>query len=377
MSRTGVHSRKSAERPAGSARSKGYVPALDGIRAFAILAVMVGHLGGAHLLYAGGLGVDVFFVLSGFLITSLIIGERVRRGSFSFGNFYARRALRLLPALFAAIALAWAICTVDSKQPWVHQTIHNLVWVVFYGANWVRAGGHNIGLLGQTWSLSVEEQYYLVWPAVTLLLVARGRDLRRSATLLAGLAAGVAVYRVAVLELGWNPFSVSNRTDTHCDGLLLGAALAFWLASRPTMPRRSVMSITVLSGALGLLAFMEFAHSVYLIEEAGYVLAAVVTAAIIAGEVGYGRSPLHPLLSWPPARWVGRRSYVLYLVHFPIFIEVGVGDTRYAHWCLAMVLSFAAAEVCHLVVEAPALRIKRRFERTEAGLALRSPVLAR
>lgn len=335
---------------------------------------MVGHLGGRHVLPGGGLGVDVFFVLSGFLITSLIIGERTRRRSFSFGNFYARRALRLLPALFAAIALAWVICTLDSKQPWVHQTIHNFVWVVFYGANWVRAGGHDIGLMGQTWSLSVEEQFYLVWPTVTLVLLARNRSLARSATLLGCAAAAFALYRLVVLQAGWNPFRVSNGTDTHCDGLLLGAALAFWIASGARLPRQRLLGGVVLAGSLGLLAFMELAHGAVLIEEAGYVVAAVVTAALIAAEVGYGGSPLHPILSVPAVRWIGQRSYALYLFHYPIFILVGVGPLRYGHWFLAVALSFLAAVASQVLVEAPALRLKRRFERTEAGLATAAPV---
>lgn len=367
MTSTPLHSARTRSR---SAPSKGYVPALDGVRAFAILAVMVGHLGGQHLLYDGGLGVDIFFVLSGFLITSLVIGERIRRDSFSFRNFYARRALRLLPALFLAIALAGVICLVEPNQPWVHATVHNLVWVVFYGANWVRATGHDIGILGQTWSLSVEEQFYLVGPAVTILLVAKGRSLRHSGALLAGAAAGVAVYRAIVLELGWNPFSVSNRTDTHCDGLLLGAALAFWLASGHKLPRRSVTSSVVLVGSVAVLAFMDFAHNPQLIEAVGYALANVVTAAVILGEAGHGRTPLHGLLSPAPVRWIGRRSYMLYLVHFPIYIVVGVGDTRYMHWFIAFVLSVAAAQAGHVLVEAPALRLKKRFQRTEAGLAM-------
>lgn len=349
--------------------SKSYVPALDGIRAFAVVGVMIGHLGGRHVLPAGGLGVDVFFVLSGFLITSLIIGERTRRRSFSFKNFYARRALRLLPALFAAIGLAGVICALDAKQPWVHQTVRNLVWVVFYGANWVRAGGHDIGLLGQTWSLSVEEQFYLVWPVVTLVLIARSRSLARSAAFLGWAAAAVALYRLVVLQVGWNPFRVSNGTDTHCDGLLLGAALAFWIASGARLPARRAMSAMVLAGSVGLLAFMELAHDAVLIEEAGYVVAALATAAIIASEVGHGDSPLHRLLSIPALRWVGRRSYALYLFHFPIFIVIGVGPSRYGHWILAVALSFLAAVASQVLIEAPALTLKRRFERTEAGLA--------
>src|ERR1700722_9800815 len=165
-------------------------PALDGMRGFAVLAVMAVHLGDPHLLPGGGLGVDVFFVISGFLITSILIGEGGHTGGVRFSAFDVRRALRL----FLALA--------DRGAVWSAPTLPGIPYIVAYVGNCFRAfsdGLLPLGALGQTWSLAVEEQFYLLWPIVFVFGMARWRNRRTAALVLAGAAVLVMVYRAVAL----------------------------------------------------------------------------------------------------------------------------------------------------------------------------------
>src|SRR4051794_36677121 len=144
-----------------------YHPALDGVRAFAVLGVIATHAGFSHL-RAGGFGVYVFFVLSGYLITHLLATEREATGRLSLRRFYARRALRLLPAL-ALLLIASAVWALADGGPTAERTLRGIPFVALYVGNWANAaspigGDYDLGLLGHTWSLSVEEQFYLLWP---------------------------------------------------------------------------------------------------------------------------------------------------------------------------------------------------------------------
>jgi peptidoglycan/LPS O-acetylase OafA/YrhL len=172
----------------------GYVPALDGIRAFAVLFVMSYHVGRVFARIdpflgrerswigrGGFLGVDLFFVLSGFLITSLLLGEQSKTGRISLGGFYRRRALRLLPALLAMLTVH-LLYTVVTGLPLAIET-HSIAAVVLYVANWYRTTGHPLAHgLTHLWSLSVEEQFYVLWPVVTIVVLGVRRSLRFAVT---------------------------------------------------------------------------------------------------------------------------------------------------------------------------------------------------
>src|SRR5580700_5306780 len=158
-------------RSGGSGRTRW--PALDGIRALAVLAVLCVHWHPSQ--FAGGfIGVDMFFVLSGFLITSVLLSEVRRTEIINLGHFYARRALRLLPALACMlIVVSLAVESIPQLAPVRANAIGGLVWVVFYAGNWAIVTGHNLGILTPTWSLSLEEQFYLLWPLALLPLLPR------------------------------------------------------------------------------------------------------------------------------------------------------------------------------------------------------------
>ena len=199
------------------------------------VAVVVGYHFG--IVPPGGVvGVDLFFVISGFLITTLLIEEAHRFDRISLRRFWARRVLRLGPALLCAIVLALTLsllCTSAAR----HDTVTGLPWVLLYSGNWIRAMGINtLGLLGHTWSLAIEEQFYLLWPFVCVVLVAKVRNVRVASLVLSGIAMIDAAYLVFAFN-HWGSLRAYYGTDTHAVGLLAGSALRRWPSSVGTQHR--------------------------------------------------------------------------------------------------------------------------------------------
>ena len=216
------------------------------MRAVAVLAVMLFHgtlVESSPLEIKGGFfGVDVFFVLSGFLITTLLVEEWQRGGRIGLGAFYARRALRLLPALAVVIVAVLVYAQVDLDSGIAHSVRIEALWTALYGLNWYFVVEHNPLLtllhLGHAWSLSIEEQFYLVWPPVLLLLLRARVAARTLVGIALGGAAVSAVVMVVVAPRGEaGLFHALYGTDTRAQGLLLGAALGL-LAVNGMLPVR-------------------------------------------------------------------------------------------------------------------------------------------
>lgn len=369
-------------------------PALDGLRAVAVLAVMVHHLNGA---FPGGyLGVDVFFVLSGFLITSLLTGEWDRRGGrVSFRDFYARRALRLFPALgcviVAAVVVAGLLELLGVRNAaYTTATFTGLPWVVLFAGDWPRAFDHaSLGLLGHTWSLAVEEQFYLLWPTVFVLLLRRGLRRDRLAISLALIAVAQMICRTAAAHAGYSSDRVFFGADTRSDGLFIGCAVALWLASgrltrQGQLPGR-LLALAVWPAMTVLL--LLFVHP-SLVGGPTAMSAAVLASGVVLTGVVLGKVPrsLDRLLSSWQAVWIGRRSYGLYLWHYLIFtaaaslsehyikgfpVRLGQGQSIYAGYTgVVVVASFIAAVLSYHFVELPALRLKRRFREQPVSVPL-------
>ncbi len=358
------------------AASMPYIGGLDGVRALAIVAVLLYHAEFAWI-PGGFLGVEVFFVVSGFLITSLLLAEHARSGRIDLRSFWIRRARRLLPALGLFLAGSYAMAVVLADDV-VDQWREEALAATFYVANWFgiandisyAEGFGRKSFLHHLWSLAVEEQFYLLWP----LAVWGGlRLLGRRGTLVAtvGLIAGSAALTWLLYEPLTDPTRVYYGTDTRAAGLLIGAALAFvwrpwaWRTRRP-LARRSIATATSVSGVAAL-AVLVWAMGRYDLAVAtaeplfpgGLLITAWATAVVIAA-VAVPSSPLGALMSLQPFRWIGTRSYGLYLWHWPIFqvtrprVDVDLG--QWETLALRLVLTVVVTEVSYRLVETPIRR---------------------
>jgi peptidoglycan/LPS O-acetylase OafA/YrhL len=355
--------------------------ALDGIRAFAVVTVMIYHMELRHVLTGGLFGVDVFFLLSGFLITTLLIGEAEKHeGRVHLGFFYARRALRLLPALAAVIAVSVvAVLAISKLHPVRHDTLTGLPWVVLYGGNWLRAvdpsNGDALGLLGHTWSLAIEEQFYLVWPLPFVLFASRARSRRKVAAVLGSIVVVEWVYRAVLIAAGVSGARIGNGTDTHSDGLILGCALAFWVASKPFRADDAHVRLfhvgAVISAVVVAALFLVAKRGSVPQHAIGYTVVPVATAVILWDQLRVPLPAFRSALTWGPVVWIGKRSYGLYLWHYPIYVALsqftfpGPAPTRERN-VFEFVLAFAVAALSYWALEARALRLKTAFQRTEA-----------
>ena len=311
----------------------GYVPALDGLRGIAIALVVSYHYLGVP--FGGSSGVDLFFVLSGFLITTLLLEERAETGAVSLRSFYARRARRLLPALFTMLAAFTAISLVRGIDP-----TGDLARYGFYTANITRAFVDRASVtssgLGHLWSLAEEEQFYLAWPLV-LILIARSRWLLVT---VAALVLALMAYRAALVL---NGVSVLYRPDTRADGLLVGSTLAILRQQRRFSVSAGAQPWFVAFFAFWILiGTANIEWSVVGLSSFEIICAGLILAAVTSG------SQLGTALSWSPLVFLGKISYSLYLWHFMIWWALG-----WAHPLAALGISLACAWASYRFVEQP------------------------
>ncbi len=352
-----------------------HLPGLDGVRAIAVVAVLLFHADPSWL-PGGFLGVDVFFTLSGFLITSLLLAELDVSGRLRFGRFYLRRARRLLPALFAVL-VATAILAATVAQDAADRVREDAVAAFFYVTNWWYVlHGTNYWdftgrppLLQHLWSLAVEEQFYLVWPVLLLALwkIGRVRGVLVGAVLGAlGSTALMAWYSVQNdIPAAADASRVYFGTDTHAMTLLVGAAVAaVWspgrLNSSLTDRGRTVTALLGVLGLAGLVAiFLEVDETTSWLFRGGFLVLAVAAALVVVGAAVVGTWFSVPL-GRQPLRWIGERSYGIYLWHWPIFMVLRPGvDVDADGWTVQVArfaLTLAAAELSYRFVEMPVRR---------------------
>lgn len=295
------------------------------MRGFAVVGVMWSHTYSSRFSTASA-GVDVFFVLSGFLITFLLLLEHDRSGHVDLRAFYLRRARRLLPALTLMLPFLVApLILLKALAVYRGPTLSELPWTILYVGNWNTGDIRGTDLLAHTWSLGVEEQFYIVWPLVCLLVLTRNWNRTRVASVLFGSAVAEMIGRYWYLgphhgSIYWS----YSATMFRCDGLLLGCALAFvyaapggrWLQSRGLWVALGAASIA----ALGVLAFVLIAPYDWIYNQWAYIpLVILPTLIILANTVVRPLRPLNAVLKSRPAVWVGRRSYGIYVYNFPIF----------------------------------------------------------
>jgi len=304
-----------------------YSPALDGLRALSVIAVLLYHAG-LKWVPGGFLGVEVFFVISGYLITSLLLAEWGGKGCIDFKVFWLRRARRLFPALFLLLAVVIS-CAIVFLPDEVAGLRGDFLSTGLYVNNWFQVFSHKsyfetVGrpsLLKHMWSLAVEEQFYLVWPLVFFLLI---RYLRRSLVIFVILAGALTSISsmAALYQPDMDPSRLYYGTDTRAAGLLFGAALAF-VRQPGCCEGRAAGWLTETAGlaALGVLAacFLFITEFNTLLYRGGFTFVDITAAGLIAVAVHPCVRFVSALLSWKPLLWVGLRSYGIYLWHFPVF----------------------------------------------------------
>jgi peptidoglycan/LPS O-acetylase OafA/YrhL len=352
-----------------------YIPAIDGLRALAVIAVMFYHLGFSWI-PGGFLGVDLFFVISGYVITRLLLDSIAQSGGLDLRGFYIARARRLLPALIFML-----VSTVIAIGIWAPDTIKRLLidtpfsltgtmnwWLVAHHQDYFESIGRP-PLLQHTWSLAVEAQFYLIWPLILYFILKRlGKKVIPAASLIIAAASGVALLLLSFSLDASNASKVSHvyfGTDTHSIGLFLGAALAVsWI------PQNFTINVTKQAqnfiDGVGFIGFIGILSCFLFIDETqptlykiAFPLAGLFGAAIIMSVV-HPASRFAPVLQNPVLLWIGERSYSIYLWHWVIFQvtrpSVDLAGKEWALYSLRILIVFALSDISLRFVELPIRR---------------------
>ncbi|WP_031465547.1 acyltransferase family protein [Sciscionella sediminilitoris] len=367
------------------ATSRSYLPALDGVRGVAILGVLLFHTG--HL-DGGFLGVDLFFALSGYLITDLLLREAGRTGTVSLLAFWGRRIRRLLPALASMLAvvtlLVWLTGTADvvrttlADGPWVQANLQNWHLLAESAGYWDRFGAAR--MFEHLWSIAVEEQFYVLWPVLVLGIAWFGRRLHRRVALAAVLISVVSLVLMLLLFDPADPSRVYTGTDTRAFSLLLGALVA----TRPVRERLARLSsraalylaVSLIAGLVVLWLAADGQRSSWLYS--GGLFAHSAAAALLIGLCAqFPGNPVASALGNRALRWIGRISYSLYLWHMPVFLLLSAQRTGLTGWpwaLLVCLVAIAAAALSKYLIEDP-IRFRVTWSRGRSGVFAFAAVL--
>ena len=344
----------------------GYIPALDGIRAFAVIVVMMYH---ARFAKGGFIGVDIFFVLSGFLITSLLVREFDSQHRVDLRKFYLRRVLRLAPALvlFLAIFVSLSMFFLGANQS--RSNLIETFIALFYLSNWAWAFQiHPPQFLAHTWSLSIEEQFYILWPFILIGLLRFTRSRRGVVVVVTVLALSSTLLRVFLAIEGSSVIRLYNGLDTRADALLIGSLFGIIMSSNSISDHHhyqfeSFLKFIAPLSFIALVSFCIFANDQN-IQFYYWQLSTVelLTAVIILDVFVSTKSVVTQMLTFKPFVWIGSISYGLYLWHFVIykamrllgFHEIGVAT-------IGTSLTFLSACGSYYFVERPFLQLKNGF----------------
>jgi peptidoglycan/LPS O-acetylase OafA/YrhL len=362
----------------------GYRRSLDGLRACAIAIVLFHHALIPGFL-GGEVGVDLFFALSGFLITALLLEERTGGGRIDLPRFWARRGLRLLPALAVCIVVTLVVTRVGTPAAVFDRNRSAVVPVLFYYANWFRAfhGAGSLGTLDHTWSLGIEEQFYLIWP---LILVVAGWRGARPQLLIGICLAGAAASLLAriLLEPSVSIDRIVSGTDTHCDGLLLGCALAvaMTLPGAERLVRRAAATLLIpavlaIAALVALPTWLAWSDRYYsFMYTWGLTLAAVASVVIVANLVLFPQRRAARLLATAPPVLIGEISYGIYLWHATVFHSVQYVLPRVPDalvWTAEIAATLVVASLSWKFLEAPLQRVRRRLSARRPAAAVAAP----
>ena len=357
----------SAHQPPDTIAPKGsfYIPSLDGFRAISFFIVFVAHAGFGDII-PGGFGVTVFFVLSGFLITTLLRMEFAKHGDIRLGSFYLRRFFRILPPLYIALLLGALLAHFDVSQPGV--PFMGTLMQCLQVSNYHQIFGHGAILPGSgvLWSLAVEEHFYLIFP-LFYLWMCRRLTVRAQVTLLLSVCAAVLLWRCYLRYVDHvGLIRTFMATDTRFDSILLGSVFA--IVANPTL--RDPLSSRIIQRMQWVLP-LAFAllFSTFLVrndnfrETLRYTLQCIALIPIFIAAIHYQKSPVVRFLNLPVVRFMGVLSYVLYLCHFMFLVRIGesVHASIYVQDLLALTASILFASAVHYWVERPLGRVRKRL----------------
>ena len=332
-----------------------YEPSLDGLRAIAITSVVIYHVKNA-LLPGGWAGVDIFFVLSGFLISTLLLHEISISQTINLKKFYTRRALRLMPAFIGLVVVLLLVSLLSSHYR--SQDFDAIFMAAFYVMNWNRAFGWFPGdgsFLGHTWSLAMEEQFYLLWP-FTLICLVRWR--RALPFIIFGLIAVVFSWRLFLVHSGAGFERTYMGFDVHSDALFMGCAVA--CVSLSSRMKLLAQQFSILPVVFFGVIFLTFRLESPFTQGVGLSLAGLSAAWIMIAAMQDG--VLKKILSIRPLVYTGRISYGWYLWHYPLLsVATHLLPKSYGS-ALLVVFSYLVAVMSYHFVERPFLRLKDRFE---------------
>ncbi|WP_425339590.1 acyltransferase family protein [Paenibacillus etheri] len=347
------------------------MPGIDGLRALSVLAVIAYHL---NLNWAEGglLGVGIFFVISGYLITDQIISQWERHRRLNLLDFWVRRLRRLLPAMVVMLFVVaiWLLIIEPSrlfglKGDFISSLFYfNNWWLIFHNVSYFESFGPP-SPIGHLWSLSIEGQFYILWPIVLIIVM---KIARRRGKLIAWIMACAAVSALAMALIyvpGTDPSRVYYGTDTRVFALLIGAALAVaWpsqkLNDKVSEPARRVLDIV---GGLGLILLLVLFYQVNefddLLYRGGFLVISLIAAVVIA-VLAHPASRLGAIVGCKPLRWIGVRSYSLYIWHFPVIIlsspNVNTEESSILRIIIQVAVSFLLAALSYKYVEEPIRR---------------------
>jgi peptidoglycan/LPS O-acetylase OafA/YrhL len=324
-------------------------PSLDGLRAIAVGGVLLFHLS-EKILPGAWTGVDIFFVLSGFLITTNLVDELNSSNTINIRNFYMRRMIRLFPALFVLLCV---VALIGIAFTAIRPTIYTeLLLVITQTMNFARAFNLvTTVFLAHTWSLSIEQQFYLLWP-IFIVYIYKTKPI----SIIISIIALITAWKLYLISCGVSVARTYNGFDTHLDTILLGSLLSF---VRPTEWQLKLSMIFAWVGITGLAVIYITLHFHTAFAQAfGSTLAALFTAPLLL--ISHTQHILSRGLSHPLLVGVGRLSYGLYLWHYPIYIFAFMFLPR-TFFPLLIPAAFGTAILSHVLVEKPARKYRRLF----------------
>ena len=346
----------------------GHRPVLDGVRGVSILLVLIHHTEfikpiSFSILTGGYLGVDIFFVLSGFLITSLLVEEIETTGTLSFRRFYMRRILRLLPAVGAVLLFSAAVGAVVGFDR-LGLTGWRVLSIVGYFTNWVRAyETPHLWFLSHFWSLAIEEQFYLVWPFVLFALLRSGMSRRAVLLTVTALILASVVWMAALHSSGATTLRLYTGSDTRAHSLLVGCwfSLALhWGYLKTELAKRYQPFVHI-----GMIVLFTAAFKLWIgnpiLYWGGSFIVAVCAGLMILGLVTSDHNRLSAVFSHPVLLWLGKRSYGLYVWHWPVFYLCASFQRPALAIPCAVIGALFAAALSYQFIELPFLRMKARF----------------